>query len=355
MTPRLAKDALEKMRVAARENRLALPKACKTHLSLAEAAKAYLERLEVGEGGAKNVPRKRQQLEQHLVPYLGSQRLSSLARSTLERYRRHRRGQKASDATINREMACLSHLLAQAVEWKWIFSLPCRVPLMREDGGRITVLDEAQQKALMDAAVADQNQYVYLFVAFGLNTAMRHSEILAARYDQLDYERLRLFIPEAKAGQREQPLTAELAEMLKREQEMAEDPEGWIFPAQRPELEINHEGHMTRMDRPFRRVVERAGLDPELVTPHVMRHTAISRLVMAGVDLPTIQKISGHRTLATVMRYVHLHSSHIDRAAAILGRSALPSVTRTSPNSLDASLETVERGPQVVAFLKKKG
>jgi site-specific recombinase XerD len=38
--------------------------------------------------------------------------------------------------------------------------------------------------------------------------------------------------------------------------------------------------------------VKAAGLDPELITPHVMRHTAITKLVQAGADLPTIQRIS---------------------------------------------------------------
>ncbi|WP_370385484.1 tyrosine-type recombinase/integrase [Novosphingobium sp. EMRT-2] len=44
------------------------------------------------------------------------------------------------------------------------------------------------------------------------------------------------------------------------------------------------------MDRQFQRAVIRAKLDPAKVTPHVMRHTGITRLVMAGVDLPTIQR-----------------------------------------------------------------
>ena len=55
-------------------------------------------------------------------------------------------------------------------------------------------------------------------------------------------------------------------------------------------------GHWARMDRPFRDAVEAAGLDPGLVTPHVMRHTAITKLVQAGVDLPTVQRVSGHKT-----------------------------------------------------------
>ncbi len=35
---------------------------------------------------------------------------------------------------------------------------------------------------------------------------------------------------------------------------------------------------------------------------------------MDGVDLPTAQRISGHKTLAMVLRYTHVHGSHIDAA-----------------------------------------
>jgi Phage integrase family len=58
-----------------------------------------------------------------------------------------------------------------------------------------------------------------------------------------------------------------------------------------------------------------------------MRHTANTALVRAGVDLPTIQKISGHKTLAMVMRYAHVHAQHIDRAIITIGRT-LPELTQ---------------------------
>ncbi len=80
--------------------------------------------------------------------------------------------------------------------------------------------------------------------------------------------------------------------------------------------------HRVSMAKQFLRVVERAGLDPSKVTPHVMRHTAITRLVKAGIDLPTIQKISGHKTMVMVLRYVHIHGEHID-AAIYRNRHAL--------------------------------
>ena len=74
------------------------------------------------------------------------------------------------------------------------------------------------------------------------------------------------------------------------------------------------------MDRSIRHAVTRANLDPKTVPPHVMRHTAIRKLVKAGRDLPTIQRISGHKTLAKVLRYAHVHSDHIDNAIPVIGR-----------------------------------
>jgi len=52
-----------------------------------------------------------------------------------------------------------------------------------------------------------------------------------------------------------------------------------------------------------------------------MRHTAITRLVEAGIDLPTIQRISGHKTLVMVLRYAHVSGVHIDAAMAALDRT----------------------------------
>jgi site-specific recombinase XerD len=64
----------------------------------------------------------------------------------------------------------------------------------------------------------------------------------------------------------------------------------------------------------FARVVQDAGLDKREVTPHTLRHTAITHLVQAGVDLPTVQRISGHKTLDMVLRYSHQNNEHIHSA-----------------------------------------
>ncbi|MBA2654441.1 MAG: tyrosine-type recombinase/integrase [Gammaproteobacteria bacterium] len=68
------------------------------------------------------------------------------------------------------------------------------------------------------------------------------------------------------------------------------------------------------MEKAFRRVVAAAGLDPKQVVRHTLRHTAITHLVQAGVDLPTVKRISGHKTLQMVERYSHQNGIHIQSA-----------------------------------------
>ncbi|MGH8532322.1 MAG: tyrosine-type recombinase/integrase [Gammaproteobacteria bacterium] len=139
-------------------------------------------------------------------------------------------------------------------------------------------------------------------------------EILSIRLEHIDLERRVIYLPQAKAGAREQPITTYLAEFLKKYIETAEAGQEWLFPAR------TKKGHTKWIEEPFRRVVARAGLDPKKIVRHTLRHTAITHLVQAGVDLPTVQRISGHKTLAMVARYSHQNSDHIRAALDKLDR-----------------------------------
>ena len=284
-------------------------------------------------------------LNRHLKPFFKNQRLNTISEFTIARYKKARVDEGASIATINRELTTLTHMLNRAVAWKWIKALPCTVKkdIKGEGEGRIVTLSDDEADALLKAAIADQDTYLWLFVAFGLNTAMRHSEILGSRFDQVDFDKLRLFLPDAKAGAREQPITPELGDILLSEREMSDDRDGWIFPAVRPKL--SRGGHRTRMDRPFRRAVKAAGLGPANITPHVMRHTAITNLVEAGADLPTIQRISGHKTLGMVMRYTHVHGPHIDRAIRAIGRGIPEPTENETADAITPALHIVSKRP----------
>ncbi len=54
---------------------------------------------------------------------------------------------------------------------------------------------------------------------------------------------------------------------------------------------------------------------------------ALTGLVKAGVDLPTIQRISGHKTLAMVLRYTQLTDDHIDDSVAKLDGAFSDAIT----------------------------
>lgn len=109
-----------------------------------------------------------------------------------------------------------------------------------EGQGRIIVLDDGQIDASLTSAIASADPDLWLFVAIALGTCMRHMEIFAARWDHVDLARRRLFIPHAKAGQREQPMSAELAGTLAREKAMRTDQIGFIFPARNADSGLGH-------------------------------------------------------------------------------------------------------------------
>lgn len=296
----------------------------KVALSFRQAANKYLERL-VEEWG-KDIQKKRRRLELHLIPFFGEMPLSKISSFDIERYKKQRCEEKtiksnsrgkgytykengATPGTINRELAVLSHLFSKAIEWGWIDRRPAKIPRFKEDNGWVIYLTVDQIKQLVECAKADQNSQVYPFIIIALETSMRMMEILSIRKDHIDLHRRVIYISKAKAGAREQPITAHLAEFLAGL--ISGLPKGtpWLFPS--PSAK---EGHTINLRKPFRRVVEAAGLDPDQVVRHTLRHTAITHLVQAGVDLTTIKRISGHKTLSMVERYAHANSEHIQSA-----------------------------------------
>ena len=68
----------------------------------------------------------------------------------------------------------------------------------------------------------------------------------------------------------------------------------------------------------FQSTVRRAGLTDFHF--HDLRHTFASRLVMAGVDLRTVQDLMGHKTISMTLRYAHLSPDHKRSAMEALER-----------------------------------
>ena len=307
VTRQQAEDFIQKVRTDAREGRLNLPKGRKLTLGFKKAADKYLEMLK--QEGGKDIKSKTNRLKCNLKPFFGDKPLAKISTFDIERYKKQRLEKNAAKGTINRELAVLSHLFSKGIEWKWINHNPATIKRLKEDAGRITYLTTEQIDRLIKAAIGDRFEQLYPFIVIGLGTSLRRSEILSIRIEDIDLEKQVIYIPQSKTGAREQPITSHLAEFLKEYINAAADEQEWFFPSAK-----SKSGHTVNVEKPWRRVVIAAGLDPVQVVRHTLRHTAITHLVQAGVDLPTVKRISGHKTLSMVERYSHQNGAHIKAA-----------------------------------------
>ncbi|MBE0582911.1 MAG: site-specific integrase [Desulfofustis sp.] len=307
VTRKQAEDFIEQARTDARKGRLNLPKGRKVVLGFREAADKYITRLQKGNG--KDLYMKRFRFDGHLKPFFKDKPIGKITSFDIDRYKKFRQEEGAKSGTINRELSALSHLYTKAIEWNWIDHKPFGMKKFKEDKGRIVYLTPEQIERLLDTAKRDQSEYIYPFIVIGLETSMRKMEILSIRLEHIDTARRVIYIPQAKGGAREQPITQRLAEFLDRYLQAAEPGQEWLFPSP-----SSRTGHAVSIEKPFRRVVKEAGLDEKEVVPHTLRHTAITHLVQAGVDLPTVQRISGHKSFDMVVRYSHQNGEHISSA-----------------------------------------
>jgi integrase/recombinase XerD len=77
----------------------------------------------------------------------------------------------------------------------------------------------------------------------------------------------------------------------------------------RPDLFLNARGGPLTRAGAFlvlRRLAEKAGLEPERVHPHLLRHSFATHLLEGGADLRSVQEMLGHADLGTTERYTHV-------------------------------------------------
>jgi integrase/recombinase XerD len=80
----------------------------------------------------------------------------------------------------------------------------------------------------------------------------------------------------------------------------------------RPELFLNAQGGPLTRAGVFlilRKLAGKAGLEPERVHPHLLRHSFATHLLEGGADLRSVQEMLGHADLATTELYTHVSDS----------------------------------------------
>ena len=202
-----------------------------------------------------------------------------------------------SPATANRFHALLSSIFSVAVRNGRLESNPCkRVSRFKEAPGRVRFLSEKEEIALRAAIrrfYPDREPEFDL----ALHTGLRRGEEFGLRRDGVDLERGILTV-QGKTGCRFVPVNSVACAAL--EKLLARSDEEFVCREKRT-------GQRDRR-RWFEQSVGWAEIDD--FHWHDLRHTFASRLVMAGVDIRSVQELLGHKSIVMTTRYAHLSPAH---------------------------------------------
>jgi len=176
-------------------------------------------------------------------------------------------------------------------------------------------LNAAESQRLMEAATIP---HIRVAVALMLNTGARAGAVLELTWDRVDLEREMItYANPDETGRRKGRATVPINKPLRAALEEAKR-------AALTEFVVEYAGRqVSTIKRGFAKAVADAGLED--VTPHVLRHTAASRMAEAGVPMPQIAAVLGHSDSRSTERiYAKFSPGHLRSAVAALDTSGVP-------------------------------
>jgi integrase len=214
----------------------------------------------------------------------------------------------AGTATHNRQLSVLRCIFKKAVEWSYCRSNPAAaIKKLKEAPGRVRFLTEEERETLLANCSGRLRQVVEIAMLTGL----RKGELFGLRREDVDVKNRMLRVERTKNGdRRDVPMTDRVFEIFEKEIPRRLDT---------PFIFANPDGSPQKdLKTAWGKALKGSGLTN--LRFHDLRHDFASRLVMAGVDIRSVQTLLGHRDITMTMRYSHLSPAHLREAISVLGR-----------------------------------
>jgi site-specific recombinase XerD len=253
------------------------------------------------------------------VPILRAYLLELQGRRRFAHHRfTHPQSQPVSASTVNGYARALSIYFAWLKRDGWIDTNPFdQIRIPRSPPPNIEIMSEAQIQAYFAAidATTPKGHRDYAMSLLLLDTGVRNAELGGIRVQDVDLDNRTIRIVQAKGGkERIVPVGARLQKAL------------WTYLRKyrhEPATPHIHNLFLTdagqpiikeRLDIIVRHYGQMAGISRPKCHPHAFRHLALTSMLRNGMDVFTVMRISGHASVDSLERYVHLAQSDISKS-----------------------------------------
>lgn len=246
----------------------------------------------------KSAAEDRWRLDKHILPKLGSRKLTEITRTNLRRF--HFELGERSNAEANRAVALLSVMYRRASEWGYLpedYPNPARGIQKYTIPSRDRFVTPEEMPALVDSIRQEENVYLRAAVWIYLLSGMRKSELLKLKWGAVDLTRAEIRLEDTKSGRSHiVPLSAPALAVLKDLPRQLTN--AYVLPGRlqgKPMVNIN---------KAWGRIRRRAELED--VRLHDLRRTVGSWMAQDGASLHLIGSVLGHSNAATTAIYARL-------------------------------------------------
>lgn len=194
---------------------------------------------------------------------------------------------------------------------------PDKIELPKQTSRSVAFLNAEQVERLLNSpkigdeiGLRDKTILETLF-----STGLRVSELVSLNRDQIDLERREFSVRGKGDKLRVAFLSDAAAYWLERYLRTRRDSFKPLFIRYSGSTDVRKDGEKMRLTaRSVQKIVKnyakKCGLSIE-VTPHTLRHSFATDLLMAGADLRSVQEMLGHESIRTTQVYTHVTNRHL--------------------------------------------